>query len=77
MNAEQGRRDARQPPQQSQGSASSGPASSGPTSSGPAPSVPEVDVQALVAGGREAVILHEGERYRLRITTNRKLILTK
>lgn len=67
MNAEQGGRDARQPTPQPQGPASSVPASS----------VPEVDVQALVAGGREAIILHEGERYRLRITTNRKLILTK
>ena len=39
--------------------------------------IPEVDVKSIVAGGREAVILHEGERYRLRITANDKLILTK
>lgn len=68
MNAEQGGRDARRPTQSPP---------QGPASSVPASSVPEVDVQALVAGGREAIILHEGERYRLRITTNRKLILTK
>ncbi len=43
----------------------------------PARSIPEVDVKAIVGGGREAVILHEGERYRLRITANDKLILTK
>ena len=39
--------------------------------------IPEVDVKTIVGGGREAVILHEGERYRLRITANDKLILTK
>ena len=31
----------------------------------------------LMNGRREVVILHAGERYRLRITANDKLILTK
>jgi hemin uptake protein HemP len=31
----------------------------------------------LMDGRREVVIVHSGERYRLRITTNDKLILTK
>jgi hemin uptake protein HemP len=38
---------------------------------------PMVDVKALVGDGREAVLLHKGDRYRLRITANNKLILTK
>ncbi|MBN9063133.1 MAG: hemin uptake protein HemP [Rhizobiales bacterium 65-9] len=38
---------------------------------------PAIDVRTLVGGGREAVILHKGDRYRLRITANDKLILTK
>lgn len=41
------------------------------------PSAPSIDVRALVGAGREAVILHNGDRYRLRITANDKLILTK
>ncbi|KAB1079808.1 hemin uptake protein HemP [Methylobacterium soli] len=32
---------------------------------------------ALMKGHREVTILHAGERYRLRITANDKLILTK
>jgi hemin uptake protein HemP len=39
--------------------------------------IPEIDVRVLVAGGREAVIVHAGVRYRLRITANDKLLLTK
>lgn len=42
----------------------------------PAPAK-EIDVVALVGSGREVVLLHRGERYRLRITANGKLILTK
>lgn len=38
---------------------------------------PAFEVKALVGEGREAVILHNGDRYRLRITANDKLILTK
>jgi len=31
----------------------------------------------LMGGGRELTILHAGDQYRLRITSNGKLILTK
>jgi hemin uptake protein HemP len=36
-----------------------------------------IDVRELLAGAREAIIVHAGERYRLRITAKDKLILTK
>ncbi|MFT3952927.1 MAG: hemin uptake protein HemP [Piscinibacter sp.] len=39
--------------------------------------IPTVEVASLLASGREAVIFHNGERYRLRVTANDKLILTK
>jgi hemin uptake protein HemP len=39
--------------------------------------VPRVSVATLLAGGREAVLLHNDTEYRLRITRNGKLILTK
>lgn len=39
--------------------------------------VPTIEVATLLGTGREAVILHRGERYRLRVTANDKLILTK
>ena len=38
---------------------------------------PVFDLRELLAGGPEAIILHAGERYRLRVTANDKLILTK
>jgi hemin uptake protein HemP len=38
---------------------------------------PVLDVRDLLGGGKEVIILHAGERYRLRITANDKLILTK
>jgi hemin uptake protein HemP len=38
---------------------------------------PVLDVRDLLAGGREAIIIHAGERYRLRVTAKDKLILTK
>jgi hemin uptake protein HemP len=38
---------------------------------------PVFDVRELLAGGREVIIIHAGERYRLRVTANDKLILTK
>ncbi len=38
---------------------------------------PVVSVEALLAAHKEVVILHGSERYRLRITSNNKLILTK
>jgi hemin uptake protein HemP len=34
-------------------------------------------VSELLRGGREAILEHEGQEYRLRITANRKLILMK
>lgn len=37
----------------------------------------EIDVRELVGEVAEAVIVHAGARYRLRITANNKLILTK
>lgn len=36
-----------------------------------------VTSQSLLAGGRELVIQHQGGEYRLRLTRNDKLILTK
>lgn len=36
-----------------------------------------IDSTNLMAGRRELTILHGGERYRLRVTANDKLILTK
>ena len=36
-----------------------------------------VVVSELLAGGREAILVHGGQDYRLRITANGKLILTK
>jgi hemin uptake protein HemP len=38
---------------------------------------PVLDVRDLLGGGREVIIIHAGERYRLRVTANDKLILTK
>lgn len=36
-----------------------------------------VSAQALFGGAKEVVIRHQGDDYRLRITRNDKLILTK
>jgi hemin uptake protein HemP len=36
-----------------------------------------IDSRRLLAGGRELVIDHAGQEYRLRLTRNDKLILTK
>jgi hemin uptake protein HemP len=47
-----------------------------PGHSGP-PSAREVPVEVILGEEREAVIIHNGVRYRLRITSNDKLILTK
>jgi hemin uptake protein HemP len=33
--------------------------------------------EALLAGAREVILEHRGEHYRLRVTSNGKLILTK
>ena len=42
-----------------------------------APPVKRIAIRDLLAGGREAVLLHDGDEYRLRLTSNGKLILTK
>lgn len=49
------------------------PADMTPSADTPAP----VDVRALMQGRREIVLVLDGEAYRLRITMNDKLILTK
>ena len=41
------------------------------------PPVRRIEVQELLGGAREAVLLHAREEYRLRLTSNGKLILTK
>lgn len=37
----------------------------------------EINSEKLMKGSREVVIIHNGERYRLRITSKQRLILTK
>ena len=39
--------------------------------------VPRIAIRELLGSGREAVLLHDGAEYRLRLTSNGKLILTK
>lgn len=53
--------------------------SKAPKRSGGSPSqpVPRVAVSDLMGAGREAVLVHDGCDYRLRLTSNGKLILTK
>lgn len=41
------------------------------------PSPVRLDSRELFRGGNEVLIVHKGEEYRLRITRNEKLILTK
>jgi len=36
-----------------------------------------IELASLLGGRREAIIVHNGEDYRLRVTANGKLILTK
>ena len=43
----------------------------------PAPIELRVRVSELLAGTRQAILEHNGQDYRLRITSNGKLILTK
>ncbi|HDY65777.1 MAG TPA: hemin uptake protein HemP [Phycisphaerae bacterium] len=38
---------------------------------------PKIDVEQLLAGKREVCLCYRDEEYRLRITRNSKLILTK
>ena len=47
----------------------------GPSPSGGPPR--RIKVSELLAGEREAILEHNGQDYRLRITANGKLILTK
>lgn len=54
------------------------PAYATPPSKLDAPSSPgAVSAELLFAGAKEIVIRHQGDDYRLRITRNAKLILTK
>lgn len=39
--------------------------------------VKQMQVHDLMGGDREVIIIHEGDEYRLRLTSNNKLILTK
>jgi hemin uptake protein HemP len=49
-----------------------------PEAAGNAPQRPvRVQVAELLGGAREAILEHAGQDYRLRITANGKLILTK
>jgi hemin uptake protein HemP len=48
-----------------------------PANSPHAVQTPVFDVRELLGGGREIIIVHGSERYRLRVTANDKLILTK
>jgi hemin uptake protein HemP len=41
------------------------------------PEIRQLSVADLLGGAKEAILEHEGQLYRLRITSNRKLILTK
>lgn len=49
------------------------------TTTSPETTTPKVRilVSDLLQGGREAILVHDGSDYRLRITANGKLILTK
>ena len=40
-------------------------------------SVPRIDAGTLLASGREVILVHKDTEYRLRVTSNDKLILTK
>ena len=39
--------------------------------------VKRIAVSEILGGGREAVLLHDGSEYRLRLTSKGKLLLTK
>jgi hemin uptake protein HemP len=41
------------------------------------PARPVIYVRDLLGAAREAILVHQGEHYRLRVTANDKLILTK
>ncbi|WP_081944503.1 hemin uptake protein HemP [Thalassospira australica] len=48
-----------------------------PDSSGKFDPVKQIHLQDLMGNDREVIIIHQGEEYRLRLTSNNKLILTK
>ncbi len=48
-----------------------------PGSAPPRHPVPRIVLNDLLAGGREAVLVHNGAEYHLRLTSNDKLIMTK
>jgi len=39
--------------------------------------IPRIDASTLLAASREIILVHNQQEYRLRITSNDKLILTK
>jgi hemin uptake protein HemP len=39
--------------------------------------IPRIDTSTLLASAREIILIHKDNQYRLRITSNDKLILTK
>ena len=39
--------------------------------------IPKIDARTLLASGREIILVHKDTEYRLRLTSNDKLILTK
>jgi hemin uptake protein HemP len=41
------------------------------------PPIPRIDINDLLGRGRELIIVHKNAEYRLRLTRNDKLILTK
>ena len=47
------------------------------TASAEAANVPKIDASTLLASGREVILIHKDSQYRLRLTSNDKLILTK
>lgn len=44
---------------------------------GKSDTIKQMQLQDLMGEGREVIIVHQGEEYRLRLTSNNKLILTK
>jgi hemin uptake protein HemP len=42
-----------------------------------APPLPRIDAGTLLSSGREIILVHKDMEYRLRVTSNDKLILTK
>jgi len=41
------------------------------------PGIPRIDASTILASSREIILVHNQQEYRLRITSNDKLILTK